>query len=138
MATRVQLERTYAKTKNAIFRGLRDYNRGRVGKQPWRQIAVSIRDDADAILGGVCGEVWGGYLFVAGVWLDERVRGHDLASQAMDELEAQAKEAGAKRSYVDTFSFQARPFYEKRGYTVFGQLDGYFENEKRYWLSKTL
>jgi GNAT superfamily N-acetyltransferase len=138
MAPKVQLERTYAKTKNAIFRGLRGYNRSRVGKQPWRQIAVSIRDDADVIIGGVCGEVWGGYLFVVGAWLDERVRGQDLASQAMDELESQAKEAGAKRSYVDTFSFQARPFYEKRGYQLFGQLDGYFTNEKRYWLSKTL
>jgi GNAT superfamily N-acetyltransferase len=137
MAT-VLLEPTYAATKKAIFRGLRAYNRDQVGKQKWKQIAVSIRDDDGAIVGGVCGEAWGGYLFVVGVWLDERFRGQDLTTRAMDQLEADAKAFGAQRAYVDTFSFQARPFYEKRGYRLFGQLDGYFGEQARYWLAKTL
>jgi GNAT superfamily N-acetyltransferase len=99
---------------------------------------VSVRDEAGEIVGGVCGEVWGGYLFVVGVWLDERFRGRDLTSAAMDRLESEARAFGARRAYVDTFSFQARPFYEKRGYRVFGELNGYFDCETRYFLTKAL
>ncbi len=135
---RVQVERTYGATKKAIFKGLIAHNRDKVGKQPWKQVAVSIRDDQGVVRGGVCGEVWGGYLFVVGVWLDESLRGHDHATEAMDRLEAEAKAFGAERAYVDTFSFQARPFYEKRGYRLFGQLDGYFGEHSRYWLTKEL
>lgn len=40
-------------------------------------------------------------------------------------------------AWVDTFSFQARGFYEKLGYTVFGQLD-YPPEHRRFFLEKRL
>ena len=39
---------------------------------------------------------------------------------------------------MDTFSFQARPFYEKLGYRVFGQLPDYPRGQTRYFLAKAL
>ena len=39
---------------------------------------------------------------------------------------------------LDTHSFQARPFYEARGYKVFGVLDDYPEGHKKFFLSKKL
>jgi hypothetical protein len=38
--------------------------------------------------------------------------------------------------WLDTFSFQARPFYEKLGYEVFGQLEDYPRGHSRYFLQK--
>lgn len=135
---RIAVEKTIGPTKRAVLKGLIAYNNSKVGKQPAKDLAVSIRDDGGTIVGGVCGQLWGNYVFVGLVWLDEDHRGRDLASAAMDAFEARAKALGAEYAYVDTLSFQARPFYEKRGYRIFGQLDGYFGSEQRFWLTKAL
>ncbi len=137
MAT-VQVEKTYAKARKAILKGLVAYNQSKIGRRNWKNIAITIRNDAGEIVGGVTGEAWADWLFVQLLWLDEAYRGHDYASRAMDALEDEARAFGAKHAYLDTFSFQARPFYEKRGYHVFGALDNYPDNHSRYWLTKAL
>lgn len=137
MAT-VQVEKTYAKARNAILKGLVAYNRSQIGRRKWKRIAVSVRNDDGIIVGGVTGEVWADWLFVQLMWLDDAFRGHDYASRALDALEDEARAFGAKHAYVDTFSFQARPFYEKRCYRVFGTLENYPDDHARYWLTKTL
>ena len=40
--------------------------------------------------------------------------------------------------WLDTFSFQARRFYEKLGYVVFGELPDYPAGHSRYFLQKRL
>lgn len=40
--------------------------------------------------------------------------------------------------YLDTFDFQARPFYERHGYEVFGTLDDYPPGHSRFFLRKDL
>ncbi len=137
MAT-VQVEKTYAKARKAILKGLVAYNRSQIGRRKWKNIAITVRNDDGIIVGGVTGEVWAEWLFVQLLWLDEAYRGHDYASRAMDALEDDARAFGAKHAYLDTFSFQARPFYEKRGYEVFGTLENYPEDHARYWLRKAL
>jgi hypothetical protein len=51
-----------------------------------------------------------------------------------------ARPAGRARgcigSFLDTFSFQARPFYEKQGYTVFGRIENFPKGHTRFLLSK--
>jgi GNAT superfamily N-acetyltransferase len=54
---------------------------------------------------------------------------------------AAAEEEGRRRGctavWLDTFEFQARPFYEKLGYSNFGTLD-YPAGFKRFFLQKAL
>jgi hypothetical protein len=40
--------------------------------------------------------------------------------------------------WLDTFDFQARPFYEKLGFTVFGELKDHPRGISQYWLQKRL
>lgn len=134
----VQVEKTYAKARKAILNGLVAYNRSQIGRRKWKNIAITIRNDAGEIVGGVTGEAWADWLFVQLLWLDEAYRGNDYASRAMDALEDEARAFGAKHAYLDTFSFQARPFYEKRGYRVFGTLENYPDAHSRYWMTKSL
>jgi len=137
MAT-VQVEKTYAKARKAILKGLVAYNRSQIGRRKWKNIAITIRNDTGDIVGGVTGEAWADWLFIQLLWLDEAHRGQDLASRAMDAVEDEARAFGAKHAYLDTFSFQARPFYEKRGYRVFGTLENYPDAHSRYWMTKSL
>jgi GNAT superfamily N-acetyltransferase len=137
MAT-VQVEKTYAKARKAILKGLVAYNCSQIGRRKWKNIAITIRNDAGDIVGGVTGEAWADWLFIQLLWLDEAHRGQDLASRAMDAVEDEARAFGAKHAYLDTFSFQARPFYEKRGYRVFGTLENYPDAHSRYWMTKSL
>jgi hypothetical protein len=46
--------------------------------------------------------------------------------------------SGCRKSWLDTFSFQAPGFYEKNGYVVFGELSEYSPGHKRYFLRKRL
>ena len=45
---------------------------------------------------------------------------------------------GAKLIHLDTFDFQAKEFYEKQGYIVFGILENCPEKHYRYYLKKVL
>lgn len=40
--------------------------------------------------------------------------------------------------WLDTFQFQARPFYERLGFEVFGRLEGLAPYFPRYFMKKTL
>lgn len=53
-------------------------------------------------------------------------------------MELATKEKGAKYAEVDTFSFQALPFYQKQGFEIFGMLENYPISDKKYHLRKDL
>ena len=67
------------------------------------------------------------------LWVDESVRGKDWGTRLMDHAEAYAREHGCHSVTLDTHSFQARPFYEARGYEVFGMLDDFPKGHKRFF-----
>jgi predicted N-acetyltransferase YhbS len=68
----------------------------------------------------------------------EELRGQGIGSRLLKLGEEVALKRGCKIAVLFTFSFQAREFYEKQGYKVFGQLDGYPAGYSSYWLSKEL
>jgi GNAT superfamily N-acetyltransferase len=127
----------YGAAKKAIIKGLVRYNRAKLGKQPWKNLAVTLTDDGE-IVGGIAGEAWGDWLFIQALWIDERYRGADHGTALIAKLEDEARAFGARHAYVDTFSFQARPFYERQGYRVFGELDEFPPGHQRFWLQKDL
>ena len=49
-----------------------------------------------------------------------------------------AIERGCTNAHLDTFSFQARPFYEKLGYRVFGTLENHPAGHQHYFMTKSL
>jgi hypothetical protein len=55
----------------------------------------------------------------------------------MLQAEAEAIERGCQGAWLDTFSFQARGFYEQIGYTVFGSIEDYPSGHSRFFLKKS-
>ena len=55
-----------------------------------------------------------------------------------DERYSLAIGRGCTGATLTTFEHQARPFYEKLGYVLFGTLEGYPAGTRQYHLSKRL
>jgi GNAT superfamily N-acetyltransferase len=52
--------------------------------------------------------------------------------------EDQARARGCIGAWLDTFSFQARPFYERLGYQVIGRLDDFPPPFTRFFMARRL
>ena len=107
----------------------------RPGFQP---LGVFMRDEHGTLVGGVWGHVNWNWLSVRLVWVSAALRGSGYGRQLLAALEHAARERGCQYAHLDTFSFQARPFYEGLGYEVFGTLDDYPPGYQRFFLKKAL
>ncbi|MEZ4316391.1 MAG: GNAT family N-acetyltransferase [Myxococcota bacterium] len=118
---------------------LREFNRVRAPRLEvdGRLVALAWTRDGFVLGGGIAWS-YGGWAELTDLWVAEQARGNDLGTRLMDALEAEARRLGCTGMHTDTFSFQALPFYEKRGFTVFGTLDGYVDGNVRYYLRKSL
>jgi hypothetical protein len=54
----------------------------------------------------------------------------------MAAAEAYARERGCRGAYLETFSFQARPLYEKLGFKVFGEIKDFPPGHSHFFLKK--
>jgi GNAT superfamily N-acetyltransferase len=97
-----------------------------------------LRGDIGDVLGGLLGQLWGGWLQVTHLWIAEFARGTGYGTQLMTKAENYARSRGAIGVTLETYSFQARPFYERLGYEVFGQLDGNPTGHVKFYLRKAL
>ncbi|MDP3545336.1 MAG: GNAT family N-acetyltransferase [Phreatobacter sp.] len=127
-----------AETARAVVKGLVAYNTDKAGSTRWKRFAVSVRDEAGAIKGGVVGYTMWNWCFIELVWLDEALRGSGLGTELMAKAEAVAAKRGARHVYLDTFSFQGDGFYQKLGYDVYGELGDFPPGHRRIWLKKDL
>jgi ribosomal protein S18 acetylase RimI-like enzyme len=77
-------------------------------------------------------------LYIDELWVDESCRGTGYGSKLLSETEKIAKGKGCIMVHTDTFSYQAPEFYIKNKFDVFGILDGYPDEIKRYFFKKVL
>ena len=103
---------------------------------PWRPLAVFARSEGQ-IVAGLAGDTYCGWLFVKYLWVSENLGGRGVGRDLMAAAETRAHERGCHSAWLDTFSFQARGFYEKLGYEEFGRLD-YPPAHHRHFMRKRL
>jgi len=104
----------------------------------FRPLAVFARDARGTLVGGVYGHVNWNWLQVSLFWVSAEQRRHGLGSRLLGAIEQEAIARGCTQSHLDTFSYQARSFYERLGYQVFAALEDYPSGHTRYFLRKTL
>ncbi len=95
-------------------------------------------DNGNIIAGCVARMYCWNVAYVDTLWVDETYRGKGLGANLLEEAEITAKEKGCYLIHLDTFDFQAKEFYEKQGYEVFGVLDNCPTEHCRYYLKKNL
>ena len=118
------------------------YNNSKVPfiqKQPFINLNFCIKDDSGLIIAGITSLMYcWGMLFVDILAVDEKYYKNGLGSKLLSHVENEAKKLGATLAHLDTFDFQAKDFYIKHGYEVFGVLDDCPKGHKRYYMKKVL
>src|SRR5262245_48580193 len=99
-------------TLDAVRAGLGAYNRAYAPDTTFRPLVLLLRDAGGALLGGLLGGTYWGWLYIEILWLDEQARRQGYGSRMLVAAEREALARGCHGAHVDTMSFQALPFYE--------------------------
>jgi len=124
--------------KDVVVNGVDYHNIAATGHAAYYPVGFYLRNAREEVLGGLLGEIWGGWLHVTHLWVAEPARGVGNATRLMQAAERHAIERGCQGAFLGSFSFQARPFYEKLGYEVFGTLADYPPGHQLFFLRKRL
>jgi GNAT superfamily N-acetyltransferase len=138
---RLKIEHDSAPTPAAIAEvraGLMSYNEAAIGPADLRQLAWYLRDASGTLRGGLVGYRAWRWLMIELLWVDDAERGQGYGRALLEHAEGVAREAGCVAVRLDTYEFQARPFYERHGYEVFGVLEGYPAGTRTYYMKKAL
>ncbi len=106
-----------------IVDALKAHNR-EYARPDLRKLSVVVRDSSGVIQAGLLGQTHWGCLRIDILWVDDSCRGQGLGAQMLDAALSESGARGCASAVVETMAFQARDFYEKQGFEVFGTLDG--------------
>ena len=125
-------------TLSHISNELVEFNTREVGPSGRQRLVILIRDEKDAIVGGLSGFTAWGWLCTELLWVAGGHRGSRLGSTLLVMAEDEARERGCRGAWLDTFNPQARRFYEQHGYRVFGDLPDFPQGRSLFFLRKRL
>ncbi len=126
---------------DAIHNGLHLYNKQYIGELADKKdlkFAVLAKNEAGNLIGGVKAVAFWGWLHIEQLWLEEEYRGTGLGKKLLLKTEYFAMENGFFHSRLETTGFQAKGFYERQGYEIYGVLEDLPKGFNLYHLKKTL
>lgn len=129
------IEAISGRERRFIVQSLVGYNDSKEAPENYQDMTIVSRHGGK-IVGGLLGYTHWNWLFIRHLWVAEAFRKCGLGRNLMQTAERAAVTRGCTHAHLDTFDFQARPFYEKLGYRVFGQLQDYPSGHTRYFLYK--
>ena len=122
--------------RDAILAELIAFNRTHVKPGATGPLAVLLKDEDGSTVGGLWGSALFGWLRIELLFVPERWRGSAVGSAILQEAEVLAASRGCIGASLDTYSFQARGFYEKRGYSLVGTISDCPPGGARHFLQK--
>lgn len=134
--TRLVVDEDVPDGRETIHNLLIDYNNRHTPPHNYKLLGILLKDEAGQTIGGLWG--WSVYewLFVELLFVPDELRGQGLGTSLMRQAEAIARERNCTGVWLDTFDFQALPFYQKLGYSIFGQLKDHPRGISQHWLQK--
>lgn len=118
---------------------LREFNYRAVGEYPQAQpVRLDVRDPDGRLVAGIRSYVFVYWLQTDVLRVAEDQRGQGLGSRLLGMAEAQGKALGARNAKLETFEWQARDFYLKRGYGEYARIDDYIQGQYLALMRKPL
>ena len=114
------------------------FNTKQTGRNDYKPLVLTIEDTDKHVVCGLWGRTSYGWLFVELLLIPEALRREGLGRQILLRAEQEAVSRGCHSAWLDTYQFQARGFYERLGYSCFGELTDYPEGFSRYFMKKKL
>jgi GNAT superfamily N-acetyltransferase len=129
-----------AEIRDIVRAGLNTFNFRHSPTTDVVPVTIAARNSGNVLIGGLVGELRPGWkwLYIAMLWVAEPYRIQGTGRRLLRAAEQQASRSGCVFAAVDTISFQARGFYEKEGYTIFGVQEDYPPGHRRFYLRKNL
>lgn len=127
-----------ADVRPGILRAIDEYNDSKMGPGNFRLLVIPVHGSDGATIGGLWGYTWARWLFIELLVVPEAMRGAGVGTQLMRLAEEEAQRRDCVGIWLDTHTFQARPFYERLGFSAFATLDDYPPGHKRFYMMKRL
>jgi ribosomal protein S18 acetylase RimI-like enzyme len=125
--------------REPILRALIAYSEAQSRPMDARPVAVLLKDPSNgAIIGGLWGRTAWGWLHMDTLYVPDALRRGGIGSKLVRMAEEEAIRRGCRGAWLDTFSFQARGFYERLGYRVIGTIEDQPPGHARHFLQKAL
>ena len=127
-----------AEAIESIIVSINRWNVRVTGVEDFHQVAIFVRDAAGEIRGGITGGVWGDWLHIVALWVDEDLRGRGFGTQLLLAAEAEARDHGAHGAFLETHTFQAPSLYRRQGYEAIAEIEDYPPGESQLIMRKSL
>ena len=126
-------------TYRILLKALRGFTVETVGILDNHDYAALIPDpETGEAIGGLWAQSrWGGF-HIDMLIVPDSLRGQGIGTRLVQAAEEEARRRGCHHIWLETYSFQARPFYERLGFGVFGQLEGPAPIYPRFFMRKIL
>jgi len=94
--------------------------------------------DGEHFVGGCTGYVAGGWYYLDMIWFDEKYRRQHIGTRLLKLIEEVATKERCIGIYLWTFEWQAKDFYIKHGYSIFGEQKDFPPGYSRFYMQKLL
>ena len=123
---------------SVIKKGIIDYNAPFFGSNPSKPFTIYIKNLNSEVIAGITGFYKGKYVRVDLFWVHNEFRHQGLGKKLSVKLEEFSKTKGCSYIQLDTFDFQARPFYEKLGFECIGTIPKWVEDRDCHFMRKAI
>ena len=122
----------------AILQRLAEFNRQRAAVGEVGPLAILLNDEVGTTVGGLWGDIIFRWLRIELVFVPETMRGQGVGTELVNRGEELAIARGCVGASLDTYSFQARGFYEKLGYSLVGSIEDCPPGGALHFMKKSL
>lgn len=127
-----------AEEEKAVRDALWQYNASAGHPRDRQGLSLLLRDADGTVIGGLLGATGWSWLYVENLVVPAELRGAGWGARLMRAAEDEARRRGCTGIRLDTYSFQARGFYEGLGFAVVGQIEDCPPGQTRFTMTKRL
>lgn len=122
--------------------GITQFNKSTIPKLELNEAEVRFfvfaRNGDKKVTGGIRATCYWNTLHIELLWLSQECRGQGIGKILLGSAEEFAKTNNCEKVFVETTSWQARPFYEKNGYLLEASIKDWPKGYASYFFTKNL